>query len=261
MKICTLASSSSGNCTLVSYGNTHLLIDAGISLRRITASLKHFDLSPDELSGVLITHEHSDHINGVKMLVKYHRTPVFAPFRVAEALCRIVPEMTHSLTCFQAGTAFDLGELSVRSFLTPHDTPESVGYRFETGRSSLVFVTDLGRVTQTVLEAAAGADLAVIEANHDVDMLKNGMYPPYLKRRILSERGHLSNEDSGKLALTLASQGTKRIVLAHLSKENNTPHLAFETVGSALRRMGAVVGGDVELDTAPADGMGKQYIL
>lgn len=237
------------------------MIDAGISLRRIAASLKHLDLSPGDLSGILITHEHSDHISGVKMLVKYHRTPVYAPFCVAEALCGIMPDIKSSLFRFQAGTDFVLGELSIKSFLTPHDTPESVGYRFETGRSSMVFVTDLGFVTQTVLTAAAGADLAVIEANHDIGMLKNGMYPPHLKRRILSDRGHLSNEDSGKLALTLASQGTKRIVLAHLSKENNTPRLAFDTVGNALRRKGAVIGGDVELDTAPADGMGKRYIL
>lgn len=261
MQICTLASSSSGNCTLVSHGSTHLLIDAGISLRRITASLKHFDLSPGDLTGVLITHEHSDHIGGVKMLVKYHRTPVYAPSYVAKALCGMMPDIESCLSNFQAGMDFILGELFVKSFLTPHDTPESVGYRIEAGRSSLVFVTDLGCVTPSVLEAASGSDLAVIEANHDIDMLKNGMYPPYLKRRILSDHGHLSNKDSGKLALTLASRGTKKIVLAHLSKENNTPCLAFDTVGNALRGKGAVIGGDVELETAPADGMSKRYIL
>ncbi len=261
MKICTLASSSSGNCTLVSQGGTHLLIDAGISLRRITASLKHFGITPDELQGVLITHEHSDHIGGIKMLVKYHNMPVFAPLGVAEALCAILPEAKDCINWFRAGTDFVLGEIAVRSFLTPHDTPESVGYRFETGQASLAYATDTGCVTQTILDAALGADMAVIEANHDIRMLKCGSYPAYLKRRILSERGHLSNDDSGRLASRLAASGTKRIVLAHLSKENNTPRLAFDTVGSALKREGAVVGGDVELDTAPADEMGKLYIL
>lgn len=261
MKICTLASSSSGNCTLVSEGSTHILIDAGISLRRMTASLKHFDISPEELTGVLITHEHSDHISGVKMLVKYHRTPVFAPLGVAESLCGIVPEARNSITYFHAGTEFVLGEIAVRSFLTPHDTPESVGYRFDTSRSSLVFVTDIGCVTQAILDAALGTDMAVIEANHDIRMLKTGGYPAHLKRRILSERGHLSNDDCGQLATKLIESGTKRLVLAHLSKENNTPRLAWDTVGGALKRQGAVVGGDVELDTAPADDMGKLYIL
>jgi phosphoribosyl 1,2-cyclic phosphodiesterase len=261
MKICTLASSSSGNCTLVSQGGTHILIDAGISLRRITASLKNFGISPDELQGVLITHEHSDHINGIKMLAKYHKLPIFAPLGVAESLCGIVPEARESITWFHAGTEFVLGEIAVKSFLTPHDTPESVGYRFEAEQSSLVFVTDIGCVTQTVLDAVLGADMAVIEANHDIRMLKYGSYPAYLKRRILSERGHLSNDDSGRLATRMAASGTRRIVLAHLSRENNTPRLAYDTVGSALVGQGAVVGGDIELDTAPADEMGKLYII
>jgi phosphoribosyl 1,2-cyclic phosphodiesterase len=261
MKICTLASSSSGNCTLVSQGGTHILIDAGISLRRITTSLKQFGITPDELQGVLITHEHSDHINGIKMLVKYHKMPVFAPLGVAEALCALLPEARDSVTWFHAGTEFVLGEIAVRSFLTPHDTPESVGYRFETEKRSLVYATDIGCVTPTILDAALGADMAVIEANHDIRMLKCGNYPAYLKRRILSERGHLSNDDSGRLACRLIDSGTKRIVLAHLSKENNTPRLAYDTVGGALKRQGAAIGSDIELDTAPADEMGKLYII
>ncbi|HEX2999338.1 MAG TPA: MBL fold metallo-hydrolase, partial [Armatimonadota bacterium] len=204
MKICTLASSSSGNCTLVSEGSTHVLIEAGISLRRSTAGLKILGIAPGELTGVLITHEHSDHIGGIKMLVKYHSVPILAPEGVAQALGQIVPEAQKSLTYFKAGSEFVLGELSVRSFPTMHDTPESVGYRFECGASSFAFVTDIGCVTQTVLEAVCGADMAVIEANHDIAMLKNGVYPAYLKRRILSERGHLSNDDSGALAVRLA---------------------------------------------------------
>ncbi len=261
MKICTLASSSSGNCTLVSQGDTHLLIDAGISLRRITASLKQFGLTPDDLQGVLITHEHSDHISGIKMLVNHYKTPVFAPYGVGEALCGILTEARDCITWFRAGTEFVLGEVAVKSFLTPHDTPESVGYRFDTEQTSLVYATDIGCVTKTIVDAALGARMAVIEANHDIQMLKCGKYPAFLKRRILSERGHLSNDDSGKLAALLAASGTKRIVLGHLSKDNNTPRLAHDTVEEALKRQGAVVGGDVELGTAPADCMGSVYII
>jgi phosphoribosyl 1,2-cyclic phosphodiesterase len=245
----------------VSHGDTHLLIDDGISLRRVTAGLKRLGLSPGDLTGVLITHEHSDHISGLKILIKYLDTPIYAPYRVAEGLCSIIPEAAARISCFPAGTEFVLGELSVTSFLTLHDTPESVGYRFNDGRSSLVFVTDIGCVTPAVLSATLGADMAVIEANHDIVMLKKGIYPPHLKRRILSDRGHLSNDDSGSLACRLAGSGTKHIVLAHLSKENNTPPLALETVGGALLRQGASLGGDVTLDASPADDMGKLYIL
>jgi phosphoribosyl 1,2-cyclic phosphodiesterase len=261
MRICTLASSSSGNCTLVSQGSTHILIDAGISLRRITTCLRHFSISPDELAGILVTHEHSDHIGGIKMLVKYHHMPVLAPMGVAESLCGIIPEAKDSFTYFQAGSEFVLGEISVKSFLTPHDTPESVGYRLDTPQASFVFVTDIGCVTPTILDAALGADMAVIEANHDIKMLKSGNYPPHLKRRILSEHGHLSNDDSGLLASRLVSAGTRKIVLAHLSRENNTPRLAWDTVDNALKIHGVTVGGDVALDTAPADDMGKIYII
>ena len=261
MKICTLASSSSGNCTLVSQGDTHLLIDAGISLRRITASLRQLDLSPDRLTGVLITHEHSDHIGGLRTFVKYLDAPVYAPHGVAEGLCCQIPEARPRVSLFPAGAEFVLGELSVQSFLTMHDTPESVGYRFDDGRHSVVFVTDTGCVPRTVLDAALGADLAVIEANHDVVLLKNGAYPVYLKRRILSDRGHLSNDDSAAFACRLAGAGTRRIVLAHLSRENNTPSLALNAVSGALKRRGADPAGDVTLDAAPPDSPGQVYIV
>lgn len=261
MRICTLASSSSGNCTLVSEGDTHILIDAGISLRRITASLKQFELSPQDLTGVLITHEHSDHIGGVKMLVKHHSVPILTSNGVAESLCRAVPEVRQCLTFFKAGTEFVLGSLSVKSFLTPHDTPESVGYRLDSEKASFVFATDIGCVTPAIMDAAKGADIAVIEANHDIAMLKKGEYPPYLKRRILSERGHLSNDDCGRFAAEISAHGTRKIILAHLSRDNNTPRLAWDTVGNALRSQGAVVGGDIHLDTAPADVAGKVYIV
>jgi phosphoribosyl 1,2-cyclic phosphodiesterase len=142
-----------------------------------------------------------------------------------------------------------------------HDTPESVGYRFDDGRSVMAFVTDIGSVTPTVLDAVTGANLAVIEANHDVFMLKNGGYPAYLKRRILSDRGHLSNDDSARLAAALVESGTRQIVLAHLSRENNTPRLAHDTVSTMLGRKGAVIGRDVCLDTAPPDELGSIYII
>ena len=261
MQVCTLASSSSGNATIVIHEDTKILIDAGISMRRIVKSLAALDIKPEELDAVLVTHEHSDHIGGLVMLTKYFKTPVYAPERVAEALCHINPGISDSVAFFPAGTEFELGCITVKSFPTPHDTPESVGYRLMAGQSVMAFATDLGHVPQEVLEAVIGADLAVIESNHDVELLKKGPYPQYLKRRILAKHGHLSNFDSGTLASKLLQSGTKRIVLAHLSKENNTPRLAYETVGSALCGAGAKLGHDIYLHVAPADDRGECYIV
>jgi len=261
MTVWTLASSSSGNCTIISHKDTHLLIDAGISLRRMREGLKCLDLSPNDLTGVLVTHEHSDHIGGIEMLIKYHKTPVFASCGSGYGICCTLPAADPFVNCFEAGILFELGDITVSSFRTPHDAIESVGYRLSAGGMTLVYATDLGSLTNEVLEAASGADIAIIESNHDKEMLKNGPYPPYLKRRILSARGHLSNNDSGKLAVKLASSGTRIVQLSHLSCENNTPGLARDTVAEALCRSGVEVGRDIELDVAPQFDPGKVYVL
>jgi len=261
MTVWTLASSSSGNCTIVSHGDTHLLIDAGISLRRIREGLKSLGLSPDELTGVLVTHEHSDHIGGIEMLVKYHKTPVFASCGSGYGICCALPGADPFVNCFEAGISFELGDITVSSFRTPHDAIESVGFRLVAGGSTLVYATDLGSLTDEVIDAASGADTALIEANHDKEMLKNGPYPPFLKRRILSARGHLSNNDCGKLAAKLALSGTRILQLSHLSCENNTPGLARKTVEAALCKHMIEIGRDVVLDVAPQFEPGKVYVV
>ena len=261
MTICTLASSSSGNCTIVSQGKTHLLIDAGISLRRIREGLRLFGITPNELTGVLVTHEHSDHINGIKMLVKYHKTPVFASYGAGYGIGGVMPEADPYINFIEIGVTFELGDIVVSSFKTPHDAIDSVGYRLVAGGKTLSYATDLGKVTDEVLEAASGADIAVIEANHDSEMLRSGPYPQFLKRRILSAHGHLSNNDSGKFAVRLAMSGTRIVQLAHLSRENNTPGLARQTVEDALTASGVAVGSQISLDVAPPFTPGKQYVL
>jgi len=261
MKVCTLASSSSGNCTVVSHGDTHILIDAGISLRRIREGLHRIGLTPDELACVLITHEHTDHVNGLQMLVKYHMIPVFTSYGAGNGICDIIPEAEPFINCFETGSEFRLDGITVRSFSTPHDASGSVGYTLQAGGAKLVYVTDLGCVTDEVMFASRGADIAVIEANHDRDMLKKGPYPPFLKKRILSEHGHLANSDSGSFAVKLASAGARYILLAHLSKENNTPALARRTVADALIGDGFTEGKNVELDVAPPDTMSRMYTI
>jgi len=261
MIICTMASSSSGNCTVVSQANTHLLIDAGISLRRIREGMRRVGLSPDDLAGVLVTHEHSDHISGIEMLVKYHKTPVFSSCGAGNGMSAAIPDAEPYINCFEIGAAFELGDITVRSFITPHDAAESVGYILQAGGMTLAYVTDLGHVTDEVMNAASGADVAIIESNHDRDMLKNGPYPPFLKQRILSKRGHLSNFDSGAFAASLAQSGTRYLQLSHLSRENNTPGLARKTVENALIAGGIAIGFHVELDVAPPFTPGRMYVL
>ena len=245
MEFCTLSSSSSGNCTLVMDGDTFILIDAGISTRKITCALDRFDIKPEQLSAIVLTHEHNDHIAGLKTMSKRFSVPVYASSVVGQNVTALIPETEKCMHLFDAGDEFEIGTVGVKSFVTPHDAPESVGYRFEGGGRIFAFATDMGTVTQEVYDCFKGANAAVIEANHDVDMLKRGPYPYYLKKRILSRSGHLSNTVSGKFAAAIANEGTEKIMLAHLSVHNNTPELAYEEVSGALSGIGAHIDSDV----------------
>jgi len=261
MTVLTLASSSSGNCTIVSHGKTHIIIDAGISLRRIRGGLLQTGLTPDDLACVLVTHDHIDHISGVSMLVKYHKTPVFTSYGAGAGICRATPEAEPFVNCFEPGIELDFGDMTIQSFRTPHDADGSVGYTIRAGGKRLAYVTDLGCVTAEVADETRGADIAIIEANHDCEMLENGPYPRFLKKRIQSGRGHLSNYDSGVFAAGLADAGARYIMLAHLSRENNTPQLARETVEHSLYKEESFNAKDVELDVAPPFTPGRMYII
>ena len=248
MRIVTFASGSTGNCGLISDGEANILIDAGISMRRTVSALKELGLSPQDLCGVLITHEHSDHISGLSMLAKHHDISIYAPAQLCEVLAAMKPELKNRLIAIPVNEAFGMGGIEVKAFRTPHDAKFSVGYRFE-GSSVAAFATDTGSITDELVCGLEGARLALIEANHDLEMLRNGPYPYFLKRRILSENGHLSNEDCAKLALHLAKSGAWDIIVGHLSRENNTPQLAFNTVSAGL------TGENVGLHVAPMDKM------
>lgn len=250
MRLTTLASSSSGNCAVLSGGGTNILLDAGISMKRIALGLSELGLAPADISGVFITHEHGDHIKGLATMVKRHALPIFAPRTVANHLRWSIPGAEGCVREIAPSEPMRLGELEIACFETPHDTPQSVGYRVGCAGSSVGLCTDLGRVTETVLEALEGVDLAVVEANHDVDMLRYGPYHASLKRRVLSDRGHLSNDSCAELAEILARRGTGRIVLAHLSEQNNTPAKARAAVAARLETAGLAP----ELYIAPANG-------
>ena len=221
MEFYTLASSSAGNAALACHNDTHLLIDAGISCRRITQSLAALNLTLDDLDGILITHEHIDHVRGLVTLAKKCPAPLYATFGTAAAIQYPEPR----LCTFAAGKEFTIKDLHVRSFRTSHDAKESVGYRIESDAGSLAVLTDTGFVTDEAHDAALGADMLLLESNHDVVMLKNGGYPYYLKQRILSEYGHLSNDAAAEFAIECVRAGTSDILLAHLSDETTLPSL------------------------------------
>ena len=233
MRLTTFASGSSGNCALVSGESGHILLDAGISMKRIRENLSLSGLAPADLAGILITHEHADHISGLAMLTKHHEIPIYAPRTVANHLRWAVPGAEACLHEIPVGEPFSLAGFTVTAFPTPHDTEQSVGYRLE---EACVFAlaTDMGHVSEQVMDGLRGADAVLIEANHDREMLAGGPYPYSLKKRILSPRGHLANDDCAQLARCLAENGTRYIVLGHLSRENNTPGAAYRTVHAAL---------------------------
>ena len=247
MRVTVFASGSTGNCALVQAGGERLLIDAGISLRRLGGFLAAEGLSPSELSCVLVTHEHADHVCGLSMLTKKHGTRVIAPRTVAARLRGMLPGVEDYIDIIRPGEPLRIGGAGVRAFHTMHDTDESVGYRIEADGASFGFCTDLGCLTDEVLDAMCGVEAAVIESNYDEQMLCDGPYPVYLKRRILSDHGHLSNEDAGRLAVRLAESGARGLILGHLSRENNRPDKALAAVSAAL----AEAGESPELLAAP----------
>ena len=246
MRIVTFASGSTGNCCLVSDGGVNVLIDAGISARRIVQGLGVLGLAPQDVCGVLITHEHSDHISGLPVLVKRTGMRIFAPSELGEVLKRIKPELSESIDYIPPDGGLCVGDVRITAFPTPHDASASFGYRIE-GSEVFAFATDTGHISDELLEGLQGADTVVIEANHDKVMLKNGPYPPLLKQRVLSKHGHLSNDDCAKLACLLADSGTRQIILGHLSQQNNTPEAAETAVSEALS------GRNVKIYTAPAN--------
>lgn len=256
MDIQTFASGSSGNCSLVTSGSTYILLDAGISMRRIVRSLNIRKVKPEDVNGIVLTHEHTDHIKGLKMLFKYWHTDVYASHGTAEELYRLVPESRGKVVEITAGKPFEIGNIAISAVRTPHDAAESVGFTFTSEGKKISYFTDIGKITREIVDAVLGSDTAVIEANHDIEMLKNGRYPYYLKARILSDRGHLSNKRCGDFSAWLAENGTKNIVLAHLSRENNTPDTAYNTVMEALSGHST----DTYVSVAPADEAGDLCI-
>lgn len=252
MRYCSLFSGSGGNATYIGTSKTGILIDAGVSAKRIETALRQREVEPSSIRAVFVTHEHTDHIAGLRVLCKRYGWPVIASNGTLAALVegdKVCCD--HRLYCMESGQSVSIGDLQIYAFNTSHDSRESFGYHVTDERGKRVAVaTDTGCITQTIQDALCGADLVHIESNHDITMLRNGPYPYPLKQRIEGERGHLSNVACAQLLPQLVNNGTSRFTLAHLSEENNLPGLARQTSVDALYGAGAVEGNDYLLDVA-----------
>lgn len=257
-----LFSGSSGNALYVGTGAGGVLVDAGASGRNILAELNRAGVPQSQIRAILITHAHSDHVGGAGVLCRRLRVPVFATEGTWREMHQKVGAIPQEMQCrVRAGENFYLAGLDIMPFAIPHDAGEPVGYSFRAGRLKAAVATDLGRIESGWFDEIAGSDIVLLEANHDVEMLRAGPYPYDLKRRILSSRGHLSNDEAGLAAVKLAETGCRTVLLGHLSKENNFPDLAFQTVAMHLENAGWIVGRDVRLDVARRDGLSGVYRL
>ncbi len=230
MKVYILGSGSKGNSTLIVGNNKKILIDVGFSYPKMKMLLEGFGVNPSEIDMILITHDHSDHIYGLKTYLKNYKPFVYMSKKIADAFFDYKYE-----NLIYIEDELKINNIKITTLQTSHDSTDSCGFLITYGDESLVYITDTGYIHSKVLNKIKNKTYYIFESNHDIDMLINGKYPPYLQHRILSDRGHLSNELSGSYLSKLIGENTKKIVLAHLSEENNTPEVALNTVKGILK--------------------------
>lgn len=233
MRLCSIASGSSGNCIYVGTDTTHLLVDTGISGKRTETGLNELELSLSDMDGILITHEHADHISGLGVVSRKYGIPIYATEKTIEAIknTKSLGSIDDSLFReVRSDEKLTIKDMVIHPMKVSHDAAEPVAYRFYHGSKKMGVITDLGCFDDYTVASLQGLDVILMEANHDVNMLQVGPYPYYLKQRILGKRGHLSNELSGRLLNSILHDKMQKIILGHLSKENNLAELAYETV-------------------------------
>ena len=254
MRFSVLASGSTGNAFYVETERERLLVDAGLSGKQLEQLFAHIDRNIQDVTGILVTHEHSDHIKGLGVIARKYRLPIYANEKTWKAMDGLIGDIpSEQKFIFPTGTVRTFGDMDVESFGVSHDAAEPMFYVFHYGGKKLVLITDTGYVSDRMKGVIRHADVFVFESNHDVDMLRIGKYPWHIKRRILSDVGHVSNEDAGFALADVIGDQTKRIYLAHLSQDNNMKELAHMTVAQTLERRGVIVGESFQLyDTDPA---------
>ena len=233
MYFASLGSGSKGNATLVRAGDTLLMVDCGFSLRETSRRLERLEVHPGQLDAILVTHEHNDHVQSVGVLSRRGKIPVYANSATFSAAAKVTKKL-FSYNEFETGGSFHFRNLEIHPFSISHDTEDPVGFRISDGSVSLGYCTDTGKVSRLMQHRLASCQALVLESNHDIEMLQNGTYPPYLKQRIRSSHGHLDNTQTAVFLKELVHEKLQHVVLAHLSEENNHPEIAFHAAAEAL---------------------------
>lgn len=264
MVFCPLYSSSSGNSTFIATQDTAILVDAGVNASRILEALNEIGASFSDIKAVIITHEHIDHIRGIGVLARRHGIPIIANHGTWEAIIGQgkAGEIPFSKRIyFEHNTTFYVGDIAITPFDTHHDANQSVGYCIENESSKVSIVSDTGTVSKAMMSHIAGSDLLMMEFNYDEHMLKNGRYPAFLKKRILSNHGHMSNADAAEIVCYAANQGCRKFVLSHLSRDNNTPEAAYDAAFQGLLEHHDTPAKEVEIIVARPDKVTKPVII
>lgn len=264
LKFCSLASGSSGNCQLIASEEYSILLDAGLTGKYIEKSMNGIGEKIEGVSGILVTHEHSDHVKAIGILSRRFNIPIYANANTWNAMKDKLGEIKEdNINIFQTGTDFIIGDIDIRPFGISHDASEPVAYSFHHDNTKITVATDLGHVSKEVMEEMLGSDLLMLESNHDVEMLKVGRYPWFIKKRVLSDKGHISNETAGEVIAHLikSCRPVTNVLLGHISKENNFPELAFEAVKGVLAANKIVVGLDINLDLTFRDRVSRVYAI
>ena len=252
LKFISFGSGSSGNCYYLYTETEGLIIDIGVGIRTLKKQFRDFGLSLSSVHHVLITHDHADHIKSVGSISYEYHLPIYATRQVHEGIDRnycVQRKLPADMKRYVVpGEPVQLGAFHVTPFSVPHDASENVGYQIEVGGVIFCIITDAGSITEEMCSFISQADYLVIEANHDLEMLRNGPYPDHLKVRIQSNTGHLSNSDCGVAIAENMKEGLKHVWLCHLSEENNHPELARKTVETVLREYGIIAGKDLQLE-------------
>ncbi len=251
LEFCTIASGSSGNCSYIGTEYTKILVDAGVSGKRIAEGLAELQLTGADIDALFITHEHVDHIKGAGVFSRRFDVPIYATAETWAAMDGSIGKISPgNRRIVYADEVCPINDICVKPFAIPHDAAGPVGYTLCCGEKRITLATDIGHVTDTLRENITDSDILLLEANHDEDLLKKGSYPWRLKQRILGEKGHLSNRAAGGLLNEVLTGRTRFVFLGHLSEENNDPRLAYETVDALLQEKRIKVGGQLKLGLA-----------
>ena len=262
LKYCSIGSGSSGNCHFVSYKDTNILIDAGLSGKRIITRLEEINADIEKIKGIFITHEHSDHIKGAGILSRKLDIPIFANVKTWCAMKDKLGNIKEEhMKVFENDKTYSIGDIGIKPFSIPHDSVDAVGYNLFSNKEKMSIATDIGCITESIRQNLFDSKLVVLESNYDPNMLMMGSYTYSLKRRVMSDCGHLSNEEAAKFCVELINNNTESILLAHLSKENNFPDLAFATSKNVLANNDMIIGRDLNLEVLSRDKVSKVFEL